>query len=112
MENGLFVQFLSMIALRAANFCSAPVTGPGPAAANVSTRHTLTTGVACVLVWVVHTDASGGGGGRIVSRERVFAPVYSPSKRLFLLIFPVTGTVLAFISQFKQHCSGRPILTI
>lgn len=104
MENGLFIHFLSMIAICAANFCSVPVTGPGPAAANVSTRHTLTTGVPCILVWVIHTDASGGGGGRIVSWERVFAPVYSPSKRLFLLIFPVTGTFLTFISQFKQHC--------
>ena len=55
MENGLFIQFLSMIAIRAANFCSVPVTGPGPAAANVSTRHTLTTGVPCILVWVIHT---------------------------------------------------------
>lgn len=82
MENGLFVQFLSMIAIRAANFCSVPETGPGPVAASVSTRHTLTTGVPCILVWVIHTDASGVGAGRIVSWERVCTSAFSIQEAL------------------------------
>ena len=102
MENGLFVQFLSMIAIRAANFCSVPETGPGPAVSSVSTRHTLTIGVPCILVWVIRTDASGGGGGRIVSWERVCTSAFSIQEALSS-DFSCDWDCLTFISRFKQH---------
>ena len=51
----------------------------------------------------MHQELERGG----LSHGKESAPVHSPSKRLFLLIFPVTGTVLTFMSLFKQHGFGE-----